>query len=142
MLLYYTLINFIILLFCQILVFKILKYRKNWHLLTIIFFFIIFFISNNNKIVSLEFINYLIFNVIILISYLIFLTLIFNESPSLYYLEKNDLNKFLIKGFVKHRIKLMQKDKLIDDNKKITIKGQRLLILSNFLSNLFFREYD
>ncbi|WP_435151333.1 hypothetical protein ACIJYB_00940 [Candidatus Pelagibacter bacterium nBUS_44] len=48
---------------------------------------------------------------------MIFLTLVFNESPSLYYLEKKNLNNFLKKGFVKHRVNLMIKDKLINKKK-------------------------
>jgi hypothetical protein len=142
MLLYYTFINFLILFFSQIFVFKILKIKKNWHLISLSLFFIIFFLLNSNYIFSINFLNYLVFNLTILISYMIFLTLVFNESPSLYYLEKKDLNNFLKKGFVKHRVNLMIKDKLINKKKKITKKGLNLLKISTLLSNIFFREND
>ena len=142
MLLYYTFINFLILFFSQIFVFKILKIKKNWHLISLSLFFIIFFLLNSNYIFSINFLNYLVFNLTILISYMIFLTLVFNESPSLYYLEKKDLNNFLKKGFVKHRVNLMIKDKIINKKKKITKKGLNLLKISTLLSNIFFREND
>jgi hypothetical protein len=140
MLLYYTFINFLILFFSQIFVFKILKIKKNWHLISLSLFFIIFFLLNSNYIFSINFLNYLVFNLTILISYMIFLTLVFNESPSLYYLEKKDLNNFLKKGFVKHRVNLMIKDKLINKKKKITKKGLNLLKISTLLSNIFLEK--
>ena len=142
MLLYSTLINFVLLIFSQIIVFKIFKFKKKWHLVSTFIFIIIFFLLNNKDIKSIEFLNYLIFNSTILISYLIFLTLIFNESPTLFYLENNDLSKFKERGFVKDRLNLMLDNNLINKDMKITLKGINLLNISNLLSNIFFKEND
>ncbi len=142
MLLYPTLINFVLLIFSQIIVFKIFKFKKKWHLISTFIFIIIFFLLNNKDIKSIEFLNYLIFNSTILISYLIFLTLIFNESPTLFYLENNDLSKFKERGFVKDRLNLMLDNNLINKDMKITLKGINLLNISNLLSNIFFKEND
>ena len=142
MLLYPTLINFVLLIFSQIIVFKIFKFKKKWHLVSTFIFIIIFFLLNNKDIKSIEFLNYLIFNSTILISYLIFLTLIFNESPTLFYLENNDLSKFKERGFVKDRLNLMLDNNLINKDMKITLKGINLLNISNLLSNIFFKEND
>ena len=105
-------------------------------------FIIIFFLLNNKDIKSIEFLNYLIFNSTILICYIIFLTLIFNESPTLFYLENSDLSKFKERGFVKDRLNLMISDNLINKDMKITPKGINLLKISNLLSNIFFKEND
>jgi len=142
MLLYSTLINFVLLIFSQIIIFKIFKFKKKWHLVSTFIFIIIFFLLNNKDIKSIEFLNYLIFNSTILISYLIFLTLIFNESPTLFYLENNDLSKFKERGFVKDRLNLMLDNNLINKDMKITLKGINLLNISNLLSNIFFKEND
>ena len=142
MLLYSSLINFALLVFSQIIIFKIFKFKKNWHLISTFIFIIIFFLFNNKDIKSIEFLNYLIFNITVLISYLIFLTLIFNESPTLYYLENKDLSKFKQRGFVKDRLSLMLSNNLISHEMKITQKGINLLKFSNLLSDIFFKEND
>ena len=142
MLLYPTLTNFVLLILSQIIIFKILKFKKKWHLISTFVFIIIFFLLNNKDIKSIEFLNYLIFNSTILICYIIFLTLIFNESPTLFYLENSDLSKFKERGFVKDRLNLMISDNLINKDMKITPKGINLLKISNLLSNIFFKEND
>lgn len=142
MLLYSTLTNFVLLIFSQIIIFKIFKFKKKWHLISTFVFMIIFFLLNNKDIKSIEFLNYLIFNSTILICYIIFLTLIFNESPTLFYLESSDLSKFKERGFVKDRLNLMISDNLINKDMKITPKGINLLKISNLLSNIFFKEND
>ena len=142
MLLYSTLTNFVFLIFSQIIIFKIFKFKKKWHLISTFVFVIIFFLLNNKDIKSIEFLNYLIFNSTILICYIIFLTLIFNESPTLFYLESSDLSKFKERGFVKDRLNLMINDNLINKDMKITPKGINLLKISNLLSNIFFKEND
>ncbi len=142
MLLYSTLTNFVLLIFSQIIIFKIFKFKKKWHLISTFVFIIIFFLLNNKDIKSIEFLNYLIFNSTILICYIIFLTLIFNESPTLFYLESSDLSKFKERGFVKDRLNLMISDNLINKDMKITPKGINLLKISNLLSNIFFKEND
>ena len=68
--------------------------------------------------------------------------MIFNESPTLFYLNDNSLDKFINKGFIKNRIDLMIKDNLLNSKKEITSKGKLLLRISNTLSNIFFKEHD
>ena len=75
-----------------------------------------------------------------MLSYIVFLTLIFNGSPSLSYLNNNNQNDFINRGFIKNRIELMISDNLIDEKNKITFKGQNLLKISKILSNIFFKE--
>ena len=75
-----------------------------------------------------------------MLSYIVFLTLIFNGSPSLSYLNNNNQNDFINIGFIKNRIELMISDNLIDEKNKITFKGQNLLKISKILSNIFFKE--
>ena len=64
----------------------------------------------------------MLFNFVIFSSYAIFLTAVFNDSPTVKVLEisKED---FLKKQFIENRLNFMKKDKLIDDNFKITKKG-------------------
>ena len=142
MYLFSTITNFIILVIFQIILFKFLKFKKNWHITTAILFLLIFIIQNKIEYFSFEFLNYIFFNFCILLSYIIFLTLIFNESPTLFYLNDNSLDKFINKGFIKNRIDLMIKDNLLNSKKEITSKGKLLLRISNTLSNIFFKEHD
>ena len=142
MYLFSTITNFIILVIFQIILFKFLKFKKNWHITTSLLFLFIFIIQNQIEYYSFEFLNYIFFNYCILLSYIIFLTLIFNESPTLFYLNDNSLDKFINKGFIKNRIDLMIKDNLLNSKKEITSKGKLLLRISNTLSNIFFKEHD
>ena len=73
---------------------------------------------------------------------MVFLTLIFNGSPSLFFLNNNDQNDFINRGFIKERKKLMLNDNLINEQNQITSKGQILLRISKILSNIFFKEND
>jgi|TARA_Y100000294_G_C8440740_1_gene290614 hypothetical protein len=142
MYLFSTITNIIILFIFQIILFKFLKFKKNWHITTVLLFLFIFIIQNQIEYYSFEFLNYVFFNFCILLSYIFFLTLIFNESPTLFYLNDNSLDKFINKGFIKNRIDLMIKDNLLNSNKEITSKGKLLLRISNTLSNIFFKEHD
>lgn len=142
MYLFSTITNFIILVIFQIILFKFLKFKKNWHITTALLFLFVFIIQNQIEYYSFEFLNYIFFNFCILLSYIIFLTLIFNESPTLFYLNDNSLDKFINKGFIKNRIDLMIKDNLLNSKKEITSKGKLLLRISNTLSNIFFKEHD
>jgi len=142
MYLFSTITNIIILFIFQIILFKFLKFKKNWHITTVLLFLFIFIIQNQIEYYSFEFLNYVFFNFCILLSYIFFLTLIFNESPTLFYLNDNSLDKFINKGFIKNRIDLMIKDNLLNSNKEITLKGKLLLRISNTLSNIFFKEHD
>tara|TARA_B100000787_G_C16192081_1_gene298159 strand:- start:2334 stop:2762 length:429 start_codon:yes stop_codon:yes gene_type:complete len=132
--------NFMILLLLQVIIFRVIKFKKKWHLTTILIFLFILIIRNEHKYFSTDFFEHIIFNLVILTSYILFLTLIFNGSPSLYYLNNNNLDSFIKKSFIKNRTDLMIKDNLLNKKKKITSKGRMLLKVSKILSNIFFKE--
>tara|TARA_B110000483_G_scaffold177194_1_gene209540 strand:- start:311 stop:739 length:429 start_codon:yes stop_codon:yes gene_type:complete len=142
MFLFLTLVNFVILILFQIIIFRLIKFKKNWHLTTFFIFIVILIFRNKTEFLSVDFFNYIIFNSVILLSYIVFLTLIFNGSPSLFYLNNNDQIDFINREFVKNRTELMIKDGLIDKQNNITSKGRVLLIISKILSNIFFKEND
>tara|TARA_B100000787_G_scaffold160326_1_gene139276 strand:+ start:2756 stop:3184 length:429 start_codon:yes stop_codon:yes gene_type:complete len=142
MYLFPTLINFIILIVIQVIIFKLIKFKNKWHISTFLIFLIIFIIRNEIAYLSLDFFNYLILNLVLLLSYLVFLTLIFNGSPSLFFLNNIDQNDFINRGFIKERTKLMLNDNLINEQNQITPKGHILLRISKILSNIFFKEND
>jgi|TARA_B100000787_G_scaffold169644_1_gene161491 hypothetical protein len=142
MFLFLTLVNFVILILFQIIIFRLIKFKKNWHLTTFFIFIVILIFRNKTEFLSVDFFNYIIFNSVILLSYIVFLTLIFNGSPSLFYLNNNDQIDFINRGFVKNRTELMIIDGLIDKQNNITSKGRVLLIISKILSNIFFKEND
>ena len=143
MYLYPTILNFFLLFFFQIIIFKFLKYKKNWHYISLSIFIIILIVLyyclgiNFN---SIEILDYIFFNLIILINYLVFLTLVFNGSPSIFYLKNQNKKLFLKKGFVKNRIKLMKTNKLISRNNKITPIGYFMLKITNFFSLLILKD--
>ena len=142
MFLFLTMVNFIILILFQIIIFRLIKFKKKWHLTTFCVFLVIIIFRNKAEFFSIDFLNYIIFNLVILLSYLFFLTLIFNGSPSLFFLNNNDQNDFINRGFIKERTKLMLNDRLINEQNQITSKGQILLRISKILSNIFFKEND
>lgn len=142
MFLFLTMVNFIILILFQIIIFRLIKFKKKWHLTTFCVFLVIIIFRNKAEFFSIDFLNYIIFNLVILLSYLFFLTLIFNGSPSLFFLNNNDQNDFINRGFIKERTKLMLNDNLINEQNQITSKGQILLRISKILSNIFFKEND
>ena len=122
---------------------KIMKVNRNyWLNLTILLFllssFIIFYYTDLNY--SLIIIT--ITNGIFLVSFLLFLTIVYNESPSVYFLQNINKKKlksiFLKKKFVQKRMQLLVRSKMINLKKmKLTAKGKILkktiLILSNIL---------
>ena len=143
MYLYLIFSNFFLLYFFQIIIFKFLKYKKNWHYVSFTIFSIIllvlyFGLGINFNII--EILDYIFFNFIILINYLIFLTLIFNGSPSIFFLKNQNKKLFIKKGFVKNRIKLMKLNKLITRRNQITTTGFFALKMTNFFSNLFLKD--
>ena len=142
MFLFLTMVNFIILILFQIIIFRLIKFKKKWHLTTFCIFLVIVIFQNKAEFFSIDFLNYIIFNLVILLSYLFFLTLIFNGSPSLFFLNNNDQNDFINRGFIKERTKLMLNDNLINEQNQITSKGHILLRISKILSNIFFKEND
>ena len=105
---------------------EIVTLKKYWFNLFIITFLII-----NVLLIKLfnikEIINLLIISGLICISFTLFLTLVFNDSPSIFLYQirktKNYKKIFINKKFVKDMLELMQKSNMII-NKKITTKGK------------------
>jgi len=127
----------------QVIIFKFINYKKNWHFVSTIIFttiLIVLYFSLNIKLNYIQMLDYLFFNFIILVNYLIFLTLVFNGSPSIFYLKNKNKKLFLKKEFVKNRINLMKSSKLILRNNKITTKGYLVLRITNFFSALILRD--
>ena len=83
--------------------------------------------------------NFFLFNFIVILSYVVFLTAVFNESPTVKVIEISK-NEFLKKRFIQNRLSLMLEDNLVDNNYKIKNKGVILYKLINALSNIFFKE--
>lgn len=77
---------------------------------------------------------------------MLFLPIIFNESPSVYFLQniknKNLKKNFINKKFVSGRLKMMKKDKLINSKYKLTKKGFLTYKTIIFLSNLFLNDIN
>jgi|TARA_B110000881_G_C18245308_1_gene350611 hypothetical protein len=81
---------------------------------------------------------------IFLTCYILFLTIIFNESPSIFFfqnIKNKDLKKiFQKKNFVKKRLNLLKTKKLITSKNVLTKKGSFLYKNIIILSNLFLNE--
>ena len=82
--------------------------------------------------------DYFLLNASFVVSYILFLTLVFNDSPSIIYLKKNK-KLFLKKKFIKNRLILMRKDKLIIKN-RVTTKGMLAHKLVILLSTTLFKD--
>ena len=137
-----TIYNFLMLFTLQIIFIKFFKIKNNWHIITFIFYCLITLVFKDENYSFFQSIEYFIFNLAILMSYIIFLALVFNDSPSLFYLNDSNKDRFINKGFIKHRLKLMKKYGLINNNEEITNKGIFILKFSIFLSNVFLKEND
>ena len=81
-----TIFNFFILLVSQIIFIKLFKIKNNWHIITFFLHCLITIVFKDENYSFFQSIEYFLLNLIILISYILFLTGIFNESPSLVYL--------------------------------------------------------
>ncbi len=132
----------LILIIYKILFFKIFKFRNKWFIQLIIVYLLSlgFFINkevfnDNIKII----IEYIIFFSSFIISYLLFLTLVFNDSPTLFYLfgSKKD---FLKKKFINDRRQKLISSGLISRKNKITSQGLMFIVFFEKLSWLFFLE--
>lgn len=138
-----TLYIFTVTILLKIFFLKVMKVNRNyWLYLTILLYllssFIIFYYTDLNY--SLIIIT--ITNGIFLVSFLLFLTIVYNESPSVYFLQNINKRKlksiFLKKKFVQKRMQLLVRSKMINLKKmKLTAKGKILkksiLILSSIL---------
>tara|TARA_B100000945_G_C20380735_1_gene597104 strand:+ start:861 stop:1310 length:450 start_codon:yes stop_codon:yes gene_type:complete len=122
---------------------KIMKVNRNyWLYLTILLYLFSSFIIFYYKDLNYSLIIIIITNGIFLVSFLLFLTIVYNESPSVYFLQNINKRKlksiFLKKKFVQKRMQLLVRSKMINLKKmKLTAKGKILkksiLILSNIL---------
>ena len=76
--------------------------------------------------------------------YILFLTIVFNDSPSVFIfqnLKKKNLKEiFKKKSFVKNRLNLLKSKKLITNKNKLTTKGSFFYSAIIFLSNLLLNE--
>ena len=130
--------NFLILIVFQIFIFNALNLKKSWFLQTLIIYSLIC-VYNYNMSFNLEnSFDYFLLNASLVVSYILFLTLVFNDSPSIIYLKKNK-KLFLIKKFIKNRLILMRKDKLIIKN-RVTTKGMLAHKLVILLSTTLFKD--
>ena len=122
---------------------KIMKVNRNyWLYLTILLYLFSSFIIFYYKDLNYSLIIIIITNGIFLVSFLLFLTIVYNESPSVYFLQNINKRKlksiFLKKKFVQKRMQLLVRSKMINLKKmKLTAKGKILkksiLILSSIL---------
>ena len=135
--LYYTIQILISTLIIQIIFFKCFHLYKKWFLVTI--FSYIFCFAIVIIIYEVLSFNFFLFNFIVILSYVVFLTAVFNESPTVKVIEISK-NEFLKKRFTQNRLSLMLEDNLVDNNYKIKNKGVILYKLINALSNIFFKE--
>tara|TARA_A100001011_G_scaffold398901_1_gene505086 strand:+ start:5602 stop:6018 length:417 start_codon:yes stop_codon:yes gene_type:complete len=130
--------NFLILIVFQIFIFNALNLKKSWFLQTLIIYSLIC-VYNYNMSFNLEnSFDYFLLNASFVVSYILFLTLVFNDSPSIIYLKKNK-KLFLKKKFIKNRLILMRKDKLIIKN-RVTTKGMLAHKLVILLSTTLFKD--
>ena len=129
----------------KIILFKFLKFKtKNWPYITILTFFL-FTIINYSK--TFNIFDYFLLHGLFLTCYILFLTIVFNGSPSIYIFQNIKQKKlksyFKKKLFVKKRLELMKIKGLIDFKRKskLTAKGNFFYSIVIFLSNLFLNEH-
>ena len=138
---------FILTIALKIILYKILKLKNtSWLQVTILSYFTFSFLSYYCYFSSDYLIEFFILNTLFLISYMLFLPIIFNESPSVYFLQniknKNLKKNFINKKFVSGRLKMMKKDKLINSKYKLIKKGFLTYKTIIFLSNLFLNDIN
>ena len=134
---YYTIQVFAVTFFLQTIFFKFFKLKKYWVILSIFFIIIsfIFVVIIYNYFLF----DFFIYNLVIAISYILFLTGIFNESPTIVAMEVSK-EEFMKRKFVENRLNLMKKNKLIDNNNLVTKNGIFFYKIINKLSDSFFNE--
>ena len=130
----------------KIILFKFLKFKtKNWPHITILTFFLFTIINYTN---TLNIFDYFLLHGLFLTCYILFLTIVFNESPSIYIFQNLKQKKlksyFKKKLFVKKRLELMKIKGLINykGKPKLTVKGNFFYGIVIFLSNLFLNEHN
>ena len=89
-------------------------------------------------------VEYILTHLLFLICLILFLTIVYNDSPSIYFLQninsKNLKLKFLKKKFVSNRLKLLKEKKLISSKKIFTKKGILLNAFVILLSEIFIND--
>jgi hypothetical protein len=134
--------SLLILFVYKILFFKILNFKTGWFIQLLIIYFIslITLVDKNlfrNDLTLL--INYFLFFLTFIISYVLFLTLVFNDSPTLFYLFHTK-KEFLKKKFIYDRKKKLIKSRFLNYRNKISKTGILFLKIFEILSTLFFSE--
>ena len=126
----------------QSFLFKLFKINKKlWPYITIALYI---FFSYFNYHLEVNVTEYVVLHATFLTCYILFLTIIFNESPSIFLFQNikdKDLRKvFIKKNFVRKRLNLLKKKKLITSKNVLTKKGTFLYKNIIILSNLFLKE--
>lgn len=133
----------IIVIFAKIFLSRIFQIKQFWFILTISIYAFSFICLSYFFYKELDLIQNLLTATTIISSYILFLTLVFNDSPTLFliYLRKKKKKKesFLKKKFVSDRISLLIKSNMIDHNFNLKKKGRFILSLSKNLSDLFLK---
>jgi hypothetical protein len=134
--------SLLILFVYKILFFKILNFKARWFIQLLIVYLISLLILIDRRIFENDFIlliNYFLFFFTFIISYILFLTLVFNDSPTLFYLFHTK-KEFLKKKFIADRKKKLLKNGFLDYRNKITKNGIHFLKIFEILSIIFLSE--
>jgi hypothetical protein len=134
----YLIFNISILLIFQFIFFRILNILNKINSTLIFFFFVLIFELIYFKFDTIRTFEFLSLNLSFIVAYYFFLTMLINDSPSLFLIE-NTREEFFKRNFVGDRIEQLQRDKLILKG-KITRKGQIILHMSKILSFIFLKE--
>ena len=131
----------LILIVYKILIFKIFKFRNKWFIQLIFVYLLSLGFLINKEVFNdnIKIMEYVIFFSSFIISYLLFLTLVFNDSPTLFYLFGSK-KEFLKKKFINDRKQKLISSGLISRKNKITSQGLMFIMFFEKLSWLFFLE--
>ena len=144
-LIYSVFLSFLATIIGKCILFRLFKFdKKNWAYFTLFFFLVsstlIFLQIEINHLV----VEYVLTHLLFLICLILFLTIVYNDSPSIYFLQninsKNLKLKFLKKKFVSNRLKLLKEKKLISSKKIFTKKGILLNAFVILLSEIFIND--
>ena len=144
-LIYSVFLSFLATIIGKCILFRLFKFdKKNWVYFTLFFFLVsstlIFLQIEINHLV----VEYILTHLLFLICLILFLTMVYNDSPSIYFLQninsKNLKLKFLKKKFVSNRLKLLKEKKLISSKKIFTKKGILLNAFVILLSEIFIND--
>jgi len=144
-LIYSVFLSFLATIIGKCILFRLFKFdKKNWAYFTLFFFLVsstlIFLQIEINHLV----VEYILTHLLFLICLILFLTMVYNDSPSIYFLQninsKNLKLKFLKKKFVSNRLKLLKEKKLISSKKIFTKKGILLNAFVILLSEIFIND--